>query len=227
MSSTLAITDGGLAMSDAFPAMSEPVGRTVNRTMSVVKFLVLVVSVAAAVPTAHNLYYSYKHNVPFNEVSHRLEQYELWMKNLDCKVDYRALSTAGGTRVDVGSCPKTGDIAIKVSGKDGKATYEWIAYNQLQKPGAQTAGLLNLIVTPAFAATPPDDAAPQSRQVDSNGNGVRIAQGAGMEVLCQAQVKDQIIRVVRDNGKCFREALSPIKGSIDSRTEVPCDAQCK
>ncbi len=149
-------------MSDSFSSMSAPVGRTVNRTMSVVKFLVLVVSVAAAVPTAQNLYYSYKHNVPFNEVSHRLEQYELWMKNLDCKVDYRALSTAGGTRVDVGSCPKTGDIAIKVSGKDGKATYEWIAYNQLQKPGAQTAGLLNLIVAPAFAAIQADDAAPQS-----------------------------------------------------------------
>lgn len=210
-------------MSDTFSNMSAPVGRTMNRTMSIVKFLVLVVSVAAAVPTAQNLYYSYKHGVPFNEVSHRLEQYALWMKNLDCKVDYRALSTAGGTRVDVGSCPKTGDIAIKVSGKDGKATYEWIAYNQLQKPGAQTAGLMTLIVAQAFAATAPDDAAPQSRLSD----GVRVAQGAGMEVLCQAQVKDQIIRVVRDNGKCFREALSPIKGSIDSRTEVPCDAQCK
>lgn len=206
-------------------SMSEPVGRTVNRTMNVIKFLVLVVSVAAAVPTAQNLYYSYKHNVPFNEVSHRLEQYELWMKNLDCKVDYRALSTAGGTRVDVGSCPKTGDIAIKVSGKDGKATYEWIAYNQLQKPGAQTASLMNFIVAPAFAATPPDDATPQSRAVDRDG--VRVAQGAGMEVLCETRLKEQIVRIVRDGGKCFREALSPFKGSIDSRTEVPCDAQCK
>ena len=44
----------------------------VNRTLSVIKLLVLAVSVAAAIPTARNLYFSWKNDVPFNQVDHRL-----------------------------------------------------------------------------------------------------------------------------------------------------------
>jgi hypothetical protein len=75
----------------------------VNRSISVVKLLVLAVSVAAAVPTARNLYFSWKNDVPFNQVDHRLAQAKLLEKNFDCKSDYRTLSTQGNGRVDVGS----------------------------------------------------------------------------------------------------------------------------
>jgi hypothetical protein len=217
-----AISHEAIPMSDSSRLSLTALEKPVNRTMRIVQFAVLAVSVAAAVPTAQNLYYSWQHDVPFTEVSHRLAQYELWMKNLDCKVDYRALSTAGGTRVDVGACGKTGDIAIKVSGRNGQATYEWIAYEQLQKPASQTASVMRLFVTEALAAANETET-PQSR--DAAG-AMRVAQ-AGMEVLCEARVKDQIVRVVKDGGKCYREALSPFKGSIDSRTEVPCDTQCR
>lgn len=208
-------------MSDSSRLSLTALEKPVNRTMRLVQFAVLAVSVAAAVPTAQNLYYSWKHDVPFSEVSHRLDQYELWMKNLDCKVEYRALSTAGGSRVDVGACAKTGDIAIKVS-QNGKATYEWIAYNQLQKPASQTAGVMGLFVSQALAAATDVD----TPSAKDDAAALRVAQ-AGMEVLCEARVKDQIVRVVKDGGKCFREAVSPFKGSIDSRTEVPCNTQCQ
>ncbi len=214
-------------MSDQAPrsslsALAQPATKAVNRTLDLAKFAVLVVSIAAAVPTAQNLYYSWKHDVPFNEVSHRLEQYNLWMKNLDCKIDYRALSTAAGSKVDVGACAKTGDIAIKVSSA-GKATYEWIAYDNLQKP-ARSAGVMGLLVASALAAEVGDDAKPQSRDGNSD-RSIEVAQ-SGMEVLCEAKDKDKIVRIVKDGDKCFRETVSPFKGSIDAREEVPCNTQC-
>ncbi len=113
-----------------------PTGPT-SRVVSLLKTAALVVSILAAIPTAITVYHAWQYKVPFTQVSHRLAQYDLWVKNLDCKIDYKALATAQGTKVDVGACPATGDIAIKISAQDGKSTYEWIAYNQLQKPGEQ------------------------------------------------------------------------------------------
>jgi hypothetical protein len=189
----------------------------VTHTVALVRAAVLGVSVLAAIPTAHNLYYSWTHGIPFAKVPHRLAQYDLWMKNLDCKVNYRQLLTAAGTKVDVGACEKSGDIAIKVSGSGGQATYEWIAFNELQKP--TTAGLFGLHIPSALAA----DAVPQSKPAGS----LQVAQ-AGMEVKCQApQGSTHLIRVVQDGGKCYRELLSILKGSVDKREEVPCTTQCK
>ncbi len=108
----------------------------IEQYVPMLKTAALVVTILGAVPTAITAYNAYSFGVPFQQVPHRLAQYDLWVKNLDCKIDYKALSTAQGTKVDVGACPKSGDIAIKISANDGKSTYEWIAYNQLQKPGA-------------------------------------------------------------------------------------------
>ncbi len=116
------------------------------------KTAALVVTIVGAVPTAITAYHAWQYKIPFTQVSHRLAQYEIWERNIDCKVEYKALSTAQGTKVDVGACAKTGDISLKISSTDGKATYEWIAYNQLQKPGeAPPAGILDLLVGVANA----------------------------------------------------------------------------
>ncbi len=197
--------------------------KPVNHTLSFLKFGVLVVSVAAAVPTAKNLYVSWKTGVPFERVNHSIAQYELWTRNVDCKPDYQKLSTVGGVRVDVGSCPKTGDIAFQIKGPDGKATNEWIAFDQLTQPASQAASLFNLIVTPAMAETLlKPQSQPQSQAADGS---FRVAQ-AGMTVLCQAKVNDKIVRIIKDAGKCFRETISPFTGATDKREEVPCDTQC-
>src|SRR5262245_20223412 len=92
------------------------------------KTAALVVTIVGAVPTAITAYHAWQYKIPFSKVSHRLAQYEIWERNIDCTVQYKALSTAQGTKVDVGACDKTGDISIKISSKDGKSTYEWIAY---------------------------------------------------------------------------------------------------
>jgi hypothetical protein len=50
---------------------------------------------------------------------------------------------------------------------------------------------------------------------------------AGMEVKCQSLIsKLELVRVVKEAGKCYRETISPVRGSVDERKEVPCDVQC-
>ena len=202
-------------------ALAVPAAAAANRTMQLIKLGVFAVSVAAAIPTAQNLYYSWKNDVSYAEVPHRLAQYDLWMKNLECKIDYRTLSTASGTKVDVGTCPKSGDIAIKVSSANGQANYEWIAFDQLPKPAVKAASLMSLIVSSALAD---DLVRPQSTAKVGDGT-LHVAE-ANMEVVCQAKVKDQIVRIVKDANKCFKETVSPFKGSVEKREEVPCTTQC-
>lgn len=181
--------------------------------VSLLKTVALVVTIVGAVPTAVTAYHAWQYKVPFTKVPHRLAQYDLWMKNLDCQIEYKALDTAQGTKLDVGACPSTGDIAIRIEATDGKTTYEWIAYNELQKPGEQPpSSFIDLFIGVARA-----EKAGQQSTV--------IAQA--MEVVCQSLVtKDRLVRIVREGSKCFREELSPMRGSIDKREEVPCDTQC-
>ena len=190
-----------------------PVAKSVGVTLPLIRAAVLAVSVAAAIPTAHNLYYSWTTGIPYAQVPHRLAQYDLWMKNLDCKIEYRQLLTASGTKVDVGACPTSQDIAIKVSSTSGHATYEWIAFNDLQKPAA--VGLLGLVIPPALAEEAPQSKAP-----------VKVAEN-GLQVMCSVREGTQVVRVIQEGGKCYKEVVSMLRGSIDKKTEVPCTATCK
>ncbi len=199
-------------MTDHAVPKSAPLG-PLQRFVPFLKTAALVVTIVGAIPTAITVYHAWQYKIPFNQVSHRLEQYDILLRNIDCKIAYKALSTAQGTKVDVGACPTTGDISLKISAADGKATYEWIAYNQLQKPGEQPEGsFLDLIIGMARA--------------ESAGEPVHLAQGA-LEVVCQSLVsKKELVRVVKEGGKCYRETVSPVRGSVDKREEVPCDTQC-
>ena len=206
-------------MSSLSKLADHPVTKTVGHTVPLIRAAVLAVSVAAAIPTAHNLYYSWAHGIPYSQVPHRLAQYDLWMKNLECKIDYRQLLTTSGTKVDVGACSKSGDIAIKVSSSGGQSSYEWIAFDQLQKPS--TASLFGLIIPSAMA----EEARALSKPAAPGA--FRVAE-VGMEVKCQVkQAGDKLMRVVQDGGKCYREVMSLLKGSVDKREEVPCSTQCK
>jgi hypothetical protein len=206
-----------------FPLLSGSTATAISRAIPFIKAAVLAVSVAAAIPTASNLYYSWKTGIPFAQVPHRLAQYDLWMKNLECKIDYRAISTANNSKVDVGACSKTGDIAIKVSSSTGHATTEWIPLDRL-KPAMQAMNFMDLLISSAHAetVTSPAAKAPMAGTV-------QLAQAGGttaMEVMCEARKGDKISRVVKDGGKCFRETWSPMKGSMDKREEVVCTTKC-
>jgi len=208
----------------------DPRPAPVNRAVPLLKTAALVVTIVGAIPTAITAYHAWQYKVPFSQVSHRLAQYEIWERNIDCKIEYKALSTAEGTKIDAGACDETGDISLKVSTDDGKATYEWIAYNQLQKPGEAPppAGLLDLLIGAAQAQSA-QTAAAQAGGVQTAGTPsprLRLAQAA-MEVMCQSLVsRTQLVRVVKEGGKCFREVMSPMRGTVDTREEVPCDTKC-
>ncbi len=187
-----------------------------SKTLLVARAIAIAAAVGGAIPTAMTLYQSYAHGIPYKEVSHRLEQYDIWVRNFECRIDYRALTTAQGTRVDAGACGKTGDVAIKVTTTGGKAAYEWIGFNKLQKAG--TASLWDAVVATAHAETTP----------------LRLAQAApgaapaGMKVICEAMpAKGTIVRVVQEGAKCFREQVSLFRGSLEKRSEVACNTPCK
>ena len=200
-----------------------------SRTFLFVRVAAICAAIAGAFPTAMNLYQSWSHGIPYSEVSHRLSQYDLWVKNFECKIDYRALNTGQGTRLDVGACPKSGDIAIKVSAQNGKATYEWIPFDTLQKAQA-SLWPVDLMIGTAHAAAAADTLpAGPSIPAGASAPPVRMAQATtGMQVVCEAlHSKTQLVRIVNDGGKCFRETIAPYQGKVERREEVPCSTTCK
>ena len=121
-------------MSEIQSVMSDATsGRSFRRWYWAIRAAAIAIPVIGALPTVVNLYYSYRHGIPFAQVYHKLNQYELWQKNGDCRIDYREISASKGAKVNVGACPSTGDISIKVSLAGGKQSYEWLAFDQLQR----------------------------------------------------------------------------------------------
>lgn len=217
MSRAATLSDEAFHMSEtsSFLNLANP-SHPVNRTLTVIKFGVLIVSIAAAIPTARNLYFSWKNGVPFNQVEHRLNQAALLEKNFDCKIDYRTLMTSSNARVEVGSCAKTGDISIRVTGRNGQVNYEWIAFDQLPKPAAsRSVSLMDFIAPRALAG---DELL---SRVDAPFD---VAQETS--VLCQSKVGDNIVRVVQSGGQCVRETVSIFRGSVEKSEPVPCNSAC-
>ena len=196
-----------------------------HRPLLIARILAISVACLGAIPTGKNIYMSWAHNIPYTQVSHRLEQYDLWVKNFECKIDYRSVAAGQGTKVDVGACPKSGDIALKLTTTTGKSSYEWIAYEQLEKATAQ-ASLLSLIATPAQADEAPKGTAPAQSNVQlSQANAP--APGGAMQVHCQIMpTPGHVLRIVGEGGKCFREHISALQGRMEKREEVPCNTQC-
>jgi hypothetical protein len=204
-------------------------GGPLSKTFLFARVAAICAAIAGAMPTAMNLYQSWTHGIPYSEVSHRLSQYDLWVKNFECKIDYRALNTSQGTRIDVGACPKSGDIAIKLSATSGKATYEWIPFEKLQKASASLWHLEFLVGT-AHAAQPglSDIPPPSVSQPRAPAPFAQLAQAtSGMQVVCEALQGKSVLRIVNDGGKCYREMISPYQGKVDKREEVPCTTTCK
>ena len=208
------------------------------RPLFLARMLAIAVAVLGAIPTGYNYYMSWQHGIPYSQVSHRLAQYDLWVKNFECKIDYRSVGAGQGMKVDVGACPTTKDIALKVTTPSGKASYEWIAFEQLEQ-ATKSASLLSLFVTEAFAdEAPKGDLKPTPNVPAAQGStvtrlpmgGVQFAQaatGGGLQVLCQVMPeKGKVIRVVNEGGKCYREHFSAFQGKVEKREEVQCNTPC-
>jgi hypothetical protein len=186
-------------------------GTSFRRWYTLIKVAVIAVPVIGATPTALNIYYAWKHGIPYSQVSHRLQQYDLWVKNGSCAIDYSEINAGKDAKVKIGACPMTGDISIQVALATGNSFFEWIDFNQLQH--INTAG--SILITPALAAEAPATLA-----------GTRLAEAAS-RVVCQGwENKTQVIRVVNEGGRCFKETIAAYSGRADKRVEVPCTTTC-
>ena len=186
-------------------------GSTFRRWYWLIRIVVIAVPVIGATPTALNIYYAWKHGIPYSQVSHRLQQYNLWVKNGSCNIDYKEISTGRDAKVNIGACATTGDISIQVSLAGGRSIFEWIDFNELQQ--MNTAH--DFLMTPAFADEMP-----------ASVTGTRVAQ-ANSHVVCQGwESAAKLIRVVNEGGRCFKETIAAYSGRAETRVEVPCTTSC-
>lgn len=186
-------------------------GRSFRRWYTLIKVAVIAVPVIGATPTALNIYYAWKHGIPYSQVSHRLQQYELWVKNGSCAIEYSEINAGKDAKVKIGACPTTGDISIQVSLAAGSSFFEWIDFNQLQQINTAHSVLL----TPALAA-----------EASATLAGTRMAEAAS-RVVCQGwESKTQLVRIVNEGGRCFKESIAAYSGRADKRVEVPCTTTC-
>lgn len=212
-------------MRNVMSVMSEDAKRgPLAKTLVAARAVAVAAAVAGATPTLLNLYHSWQHGIPFWDVSHRLAQYDLWVKNIDCKVDYRSLNAGQGIRIDAGACPKSRDIAVKVTTQDGAASHEWIAFEKLQKAKTARAAVFELIV--ASAAAEEVSATARADRAGGPAPMTRLAQAGDIKIVCQSLQGQTVIRVVNEGGKCFREQFSPFQGRVEKREEVPCNTTC-
>jgi hypothetical protein len=186
-------------------------GSTFRRWYWLIRIVVIAVPVIGATPTALNIYYAWKHGIPYSQVSHKLQQYNLWVKNGSCNIEYKEIGAARDAKVNIGACPATGDISIQVSLTGGRSIFEWIDFNELQQMNAAH----DFLMTPAFAQEGPASVA-----------GTRVAQ-ASSHIVCQGwESTTKLVRVVSEGGRCFKETIAAYSGRAEARVEVPCNTTC-
>src|SRR5262249_22942768 len=153
-------------------------GSSFRRWYTLIKVAVVAVPVIGATPTALNIYYAWKHSIPYSQVSHRLQQYELFVKNGTCAIEYSEINAGKDAKVKIGACPTTGDISLQVSLATGTSFVEWVDFKGLQQMNTAHS----VLMTPAFAAE-------ASRALA----GTRVAE-AGRRVVCQGwESKTQVV----------------------------------
>ena len=175
-------------------------------------------AILGAIPTAIDLYKAFEYDVGYSDVKHAEEQRRLWAKNFACaqSMTYQQVRAGEGIKVQVGACPN-GDVLIELQPPNAGRILEWISLNRIRSASA-AAPRLSMLGS-AHAAAGPDHAPPAAEFGHQ-----RLAQSS---VLCQAQKGPTlIVRVVREGGKCFREEINVMKGTVAKRTQVPCTQGC-
>lgn len=188
---------------------------------SILRVLLVLVPVAAAIPTAFDLYTAISEDVPFWEVRSVIRQGQLAQRNWDChpQMKYSSLADLNIANTDksfifAGACPKSGDTHVRLQRPDtGAPAQLWISYNELsaERNGFRWTDIL-------FG--------PQEAQAAESGR-MKIAQASTFEFMCTAWVeKDKIVQIVKEGAQCFQEEISPRGGKVSNRKTVACDTKC-
>ena len=167
-----------------------------------------------AIPTGMDLYKSFKYNIGYTDVARAEEQRRLWIKNFECtrNISYQKVQTDENVLVQVGAC-SNGDILVEVIPPEKNRIVEWISLDRIKKASAA----MSLISSTALAGT----LAPGA---------IRLA-ARDVKVMCQAWANSGanqtlINRIVKDEGKCYRETIDILSGKVKARKEVSCNSTC-
>lgn len=185
------------------------------------RILLVLVPVAAAVPTAFDLYTAISEDVPFWEVRSIIRQGQLAQRNWDCQpqMKYSELADLTVTKVDsshifAGACPKSGDTHVRLQNiETGVPSQLWISYTELssERRGFRWTDIL----------LGPTKAQAGERSL------IRLAQAGAFKVMCVAWVdKKTMVQIVKEGDKCYREEVSPLGGKVLKREDVACDMKC-
>jgi hypothetical protein len=145
-------------------------------------------------------------------------QQHFWVKNSTCvgQMAMQEIILDDGTTARIGTCPNK-DVLVQVYPKNTPGLVDWLSPESIASPKA--AGLF-----PAMAASV-GKLAPRATPPAAIPAQMRIS------TVCQAwqdpskQVK--FVRIVNENGTCFREVTNAYSGRIESREAVPCTSSCK
>ncbi len=173
-----------------------------------------------AIPTGLDYYKSFVYDIEFNAVKRAEEQQRLWIKNFACARDivFQQIATAENILVKVGSCAN-GDVLIEmVTPNDGRIV-EWISLERFFQTSPAVSSLTQVGSPKASAVS----RSPANQPVQDT---IQLATRDTME--CQIMTgKTRIIRIVQENGSCYREDVDMMKGKVVSRAPVPCTASCE
>jgi len=175
-----------------------------------------------AIPTGMDYYKSFVYDIEFNAVKHAEEQQRLWIKNFACARDivYQQVTTAENILVKVGACAN-GDVLIEaVTPNDGRIV-EWISLERLKStPAVSSLTLVGSAYASALSHFPANRSAANRPAQD-------LTRLAASTTKCQKLAGNtRIIRIVQENGACYREEIDLMKGKVISRRPVPCTASC-
>ena len=206
--------------SDAIDSPQISLGGAVKRKgwQRILLYPTVLGALIGAVPTGLDYYKAFVYDIDFQNVKHAEEQQRLWVKNFSCaqNISYQQVKTAKNTLVQVGACAN-GDVLIEVVPSKGNRILEWISLDRLQTASAVSS--MSLIGSAKAAVSQNPGSGKHENDM------IRVAQGT--TIKCQKmQGKTKIVRIVQEGSKCFREEISVMKGSVQSRTPVPCSASC-
>lgn len=145
-------------------------------------------------------------------------QKQLWVKNSTCiaSLVMQESVLSDDVTVRAGACPNR-DVLVQIYPKNSPAISNWISL-AAGNPTKAAGGLF-----PAMAAS-----------LSRSGEGAEpatIPVQMRISTVCQGwadpERKSKLIRVVNENGKCFKEITNVYSGRVEFREEVPCATQCK
>lgn len=148
-------------------------------------------------------------------------QRSLWQKNGSCvgTMEMRHAPLRSNVDIRAGACPN-GDVLVQMYPQNRPAVSHWISLAPAGPASASAAGLFPAAM--AGALTPEA----LERVVDQSGtHKVQMA----ITTVCKAWEdgkQTRLVRVVNENGQCFKEITNVYSGRIEYREPSACETKC-